>query len=635
MKSVTSLRLLTLAALFASAANAGMLVSLDFENPSSFAQVANSVGTIDTFMGKPGRALRSQNSPVTTGRLPVVNSEADLAKLTLGFDLHLSTLRPVRVVITSLSADAKPTGSRTATVFPPVAGSFYRFGLDLDKTRPLDGTFDPLAPFIEFTFESEGDATLTLDNLSYTAPSFYVSPTGSDAADGRTPATAFATPQRAADAARAGDVVLLMEGTYTSPGNPDISNVPAETMNSPLWRPWWVERTGGNITLKNAGTPAAWIVFRAHPGQNAVLFNADGWHGVRFGQTAAYVEVRGLTIQGDSPNLNLADATADAALGEKNGLLYHGAARFNANGILADGRPGKTPDQRPHHLRIIGNHLFDHSGAGVTLIGIEHVTIEGNLSHGNCHAMRYGSSSFSTLLTWDWDDTQSHRIFFVGNISHSNRTDVPCSIIEHDEKGNPLPRKLTDKFSDGNGIIVDVNQNNKKSKHVDYPPYNGRTLVQNNLVYNNGGSGIHTVNADHVDIVHNTAWLNSASLKIEYSQIYTYASDDVLIANNILVAPVADTAAGEKPEPVNALKGKNGTVTFAHNLYFGGNIPPTLGAGDALGDPLFFDTSKADFHLPPQSPAIRKAGSAAWPAPLTDLEGKQRTNPASIGAYEH
>jgi Right handed beta helix region len=596
-----------------SSASAGSLLALDFETPlASGVTATNGIGSVDTFMGQSGHAL-SAAGRISTGRIPVSNTESDLAKLTVGFDVHVATPAPVRVTLASFDSTGRRTGARTATVIPPVAGSYYRFGVDLDKTEKLDGTFDPLAPLIEFTFAA--DTTLRIDNISYTAPSFYVSPAGSDSADGRTAATAFATPQRAADVAGPGDVILLMDGTYVSPGYPDISDVPADTVNSPLWRPWWVEKTGGNVTFRHSGAPAAWIVFRAHPGHRPVLFNAEGWHGVRFGLTSAYIEVRGLTIQGNAPQLDLAEATADAARFEKDGLLYHGAARFNANGILADGRAEKGSGPRPHHLRIIDNTLADHSGAGVTLIGIEHVTIEGNVSRDNCHFMRYGSSGLSTLLTWNWDAGTGHKIFFIRNTSHGNRTDVPCSIVEHDENGKPLPRRLTDKFSDGNGIIIDVNRNNAKSVHVAYAPYHARTLVQHNLVYNNGGSGIHTVSSDHVDILYNTAYLNSASPHIQYSQIYTYASDDVRIAGNILVAPVADVAAGEKPEPVNLIRGKNGTVTFTDNLYFGGNLPPFLGEGDRIADPLFVNPSRdpavADFRLRPGSPASNHGAYAS------------------------
>jgi hypothetical protein len=312
------------AALFnvAQTGNAGTLAALTFDTSTLAADVEAAKGTVDTYQGSASNALvlnldtSVKNANIATEQIAVTNTEADLAKLTFSFDLNISALQPVRAIISSYDTKGKFTGSRVATVHPPVAGSYYRFGIDLDKTSKLKGKFDPLAPKVSFAFEtaSKQNATLAIDNISYTAPSFYVSPTGDDNADGRTAKTAFATPQRAADAAKAGDVVLLMEGKYTSLGNPDISDVPKATQTSGTWRPWWVEKSGGNVTIKNAGSPAAWIVVRNHPGHKPVLFNAHGWHGVRFGLTASYVEVRGLTIQGDRPNIKLEDAVADGAI---------------------------------------------------------------------------------------------------------------------------------------------------------------------------------------------------------------------------------------------------------------------------------------------------------------------------------
>ncbi len=194
--------------------------------------------------------------------------------------------------------------------------------------------------------------------------------------------------------------------------------------------------------------------------------------------------------------------------------------------------------------------------------------------------------------------------------------------------------------SDGNGIILDVNSgpdpNAKNTFHIP-SKYAGRTLVQNNLSFDNGGSGIHTVRANRVDIIGNTAYLNSASKNLEYSQIFSYGSEDVRIMNNILVAPIADVAKGEKPEPVNRLGGKNTDVVFSHNLYFGGNIPPALGEGDAIGDPEFMkptrDGKLADFHLQAGSPAIGKGMMLPF-APLLDRDAKMRKNPPTLGAFE-
>ena len=88
---------------------------------------------------------------------------------------------------------------------------------------------------------------------------------------------------------------------------------------------------------------------------------------------------------------------------------------------------------------------------------------------------------------------------------------------------------------------------------------------------------------------------------------------------------------------MNRLNGKNTRVIFSHNLYSGGNIAPTLGVGDVVGDPRFvkpsIDDTLADFHLRPGSPAIGK-GTLAPFSPILDLDGKTRGNTPSEGAYE-
>ena len=195
------------------------------------------------------------------------------------------------------------------------------------------------------------------------------------------------------------------------------------------------------------------------------------------------------------------------------------------------------------------------------------------------------------------------------------------------------------KISDGNGIILDFNRNTGDRPN---DVYIGRTLVQSNLCFDNGGSGIHTVQADHVDIINNTVYLNSASTALTYSQMYSYGSKDVNFINNIMVAPVANTAAGESPEPVNKLGGFCSDITFANNIYFGGNIAPTLGYNDRIADPKFINASTdplaADFRLQSTSPAIN-GGSIMYDfLPWNDPEGHKRREGGKmpdIGVFEN
>jgi hypothetical protein len=111
----------------------------------------------------------------------------------------------------------------------------------------------------------------------------------------------------------------------------------------------------------------------------------------------------------------------------------------------------------------------------------------------------------------------------------------------------------------------------------------------------------------------------------------------VRIINNILVAPVADVAGGEKPEPVNRNSGDSKNVVFSHNVYFGGNIAPTLGEGDVAGDPMFVnparDADPTGFRLKPGSPALR-TGVVTPFVPYRDLGGSPRLPRPSRGAYQ-
>jgi hypothetical protein len=632
-------------------------------------QTMNADGTVDTYMGEPSKSLvmradlagvkstQAASAKLSTGRLSVKNTVSDLASLTLNFDLKVNQLRPVRVLVSSYDAAGNFTGSRSKIVYPPIAHSYYRFGVDLSTMQADKGVFDPLSGTIEFSFEVADDLgpntisrteamTVSIDNLTYSAPSYYVSATGDDKADGRSPATAFATPQRAADVATAGDVVMIMNGLYKNATAADPSNVPREIIDNVRWRPWRMPKAGTTLEIRSQGKPAEWVVFRNYPGHSPVLYNdGTGWQVIKVDVPAAYVEIRGLEIKGNASINKLADAEADYAIERKDGAMYHGAASFNSNGITVDNRAGVDNrvggegDTRVHHLRIINNEIYDNSGAGATIMAAEYITFEGNRSYNNCHFMRYAASGLGTLYPWNWDRGTGHKIFHIGNIVYGNRTDVKAGIVYLDVKGVPKPRSVTDDYTDGNGIIVDTNRNSAVTGFVKFGPYIGRTLVQNNLVFNNGGSGIHTVDADHVDIFYNTAYLNSASTKQDYSQIYTHSSEDVRISHNILVAPVANVATGEKPEPVNRNTGKNKNVTFDHNLYFGGNIAPTMGQGDRIGDPLFINGSRdpntADFRLSPNSPARGAGVQSALTVPLINRADEPRSvkSAPNLGAY--
>ena len=145
---------------------------------------------------------------------------------------------------------------------------------------------------------------------------------------------------------------------------------------------------------------------------------------------------------------------------------------------------------------------------------------------------------------------------------------------------------------------------------------------------NNGGSGIHTFKADHVDIINNTAYGNGTV--VGYPDIFTNACQDVNIINNIMYARTGGDC-NSKP--------KNATEIYSHNVYFNGKVG-FQGANDLIIDPQFMNLSTdvllGNFNLKSTSPAIDQGNNTAGFFSQKDILGiarPQGTKP-DRGAYE-
>lgn len=510
----------------------------------------------------PGPLAAVWSVGMSTGPLPVACTERDVKKLALAFDLSASAARPVRVTIESFGADRQRTGGLAATIYPAAPDFYHRHVLDLG-TMAADGqgTFSPQDPFVSITFRIAADGgwpatgnRILVDNLSYAGPAWYVSPSGNDASnDGLSAEHPLATVQNALNRARPGDVIMVMDGSYAS--------------------------AGSVAHIRGTGSPAAWLVLRAHPGQRPV-FRSTGWDCVKIGQgnnttrstapATAYVEVRGLTIEGCAKDV-------ESKYKDKIGKPE---PETNGNGFSSDGR---FQVETPHHLRIADCIVFDCPGGGMNAIDSDRVAFENNHVYGNCHWMIYAGSGISNLHGSNFENTPlEYRLLVRNNRCHDNYCTQRWS--------------KTGKISDGNGIIVDDMRNTQTPSPTGI--YQGRVLVQGNVSYLNGGSGMHAFSSNHVDFINNTAYGNN--LVMDYSQIGLTACSDCRMLNNIIVAP-AD-------KPINRVNGNSKDIVISHNLYFGGNTPPTASDSPVTADPLFVDAAKGDFRLKPGSPALRAGG---------------------------
>ncbi|GGM92945.1 hypothetical protein GCM10011609_33000 [Lentzea pudingi] len=411
------------------------------------------------------------------------------------------------------------------------------------------------------------------------ATTYFVSPSGSDGNAGTSAAQPFKTIQKAADSTGPGDVVQLMNGTYreTAPGR-DVVNI------------------------TRSGIPGAPITYEAFPGHKPVLTPVTGWHGVRI-TGASHIKVRGLEVAGDAASISLEEARKQA--GQKKAV-------FNTNciGAYKDEKSGKAS----HHLEITGNHVHHCPGGGISAIDADHVTIDRNRVNSTSWYTEYATSGISVLRALDEGpgDPSQYKIRITGNVVHDNETKVVWTKL--------------DRHSDGNGIIIDT----LKDKDNSDPAYKGRVLVANNLSFDNGGSGIHSYKSQHVDIVNNTAYLNSRSTNMEpYANIFAAMSDDVRILNNVSYV--------REGKPTNSTH-RNTNVTYDHNIYFGGEKPEAMGPKDLVADPGLAkpgtDLATADFRLTEGSPAIDSG--TAFELPANDIAGKQRKAGSAVdrGAFE-
>jgi hypothetical protein len=392
-----------------------------------------------------------------------------------------------------------------------------------------------------------------------------VRPGGSDAASGRSAEEAFGTLQRAADATEPGDTVLAMEGTYTNaaPGYTAL------------------------LLITRSGTETAPIRYRAHPGQKARLF-FDCYQGIRVAG-ASYIEVEGFEVDGSRGGITLELARR---------YEKENRADCDNDGIVI-GPPGEFGKPRapfPHHVRVAGNTVHHCSGAGISAYLADHVTIESNAVHGCAWYSPWAKSGIS--LGWGRDadgETNAYKNVIRGNVAHDN--------------ANLIPWRTKKKITDGNGIIVDSMRNQDRKK---FPPYRGSTLVEGNVCFNNGGSGMHALESDRVHFVGNVSFQNAREVK-DGCEMFGMDCSDVLVLNNAIV-----TRPGLRANDTRSWHGPNTGLFYDYNTYSNTTRIAARGPHDAVADPGFVHAStnaaEADFRFRSGSAHVANGfpGLEAW-----------------------
>lgn len=297
----------------------------------------------------------------------------------------------------------------------------------------------------------------------------------------------------------------------------------------------------------------------------------------------------------------------------------YSAVMLHASYIIFDGFEVKAIEG--HGIESVGNHhtvvknCYAHHCGAAGIVGFQndYMVIENNITCFNAFTNEWQCSGISICSPVAFDKIPGFHFIVRNNISYGNDVHVP-----HPEW----------KYSDGNGIIIDVFRNNG---------YKNGALVENNLAYYNGGRGIHVFMSDNVTVRNNTCYKNIKNREIASARcdMDSYDSSNCTFINNIVYSGGFDNTYA-----VQDHTSKNNV--WKNNLFYNGKINRTNSSAvidETTGnifdrDPLFVDEGQ-DFRLQQGSPAI-DAGTAEFDVPGTDLDNTGRpADKVDIGCYEY
>jgi len=385
---------------------------------------------------------------------------------------------------------------------------------------------------------------------------------GSDGNSGLSPQSAFATLDKASSLVVPGATVYVFSATYSA-----------------------FDASGATLTVATAGSANAWITFVAYPGQHPVIqVYPHAWQGVHILGSAAYVVIDGFEVAGLRSSVDPGKAKKDHG---RDGL-------YNENCIDLDGASQGTI---VNNVVIRNNYVHDCTGAGIGGDQVDYVTVDNNVVAYNAFYSAYGQSGITLYHQTDIDGNTGYKTYVVANLAYGNRQEVPTL--------NSSPPQITD----GNAIIIDSNLHAGSGG----TPYGGRTYIANNIVYANGGRGVHVFSSQHVDAVNNTAYRDMRTPAITTGELDAIDAYDVNLLNSIGVA--------DKTKQVDSGYGDS-SVTYDYNVYFGTTQVPVSGPHDIVANPRFISPAKDDFGLGRFSPAYHSGTD--YLAPAVDYFGNLR-----------
>lgn len=285
---------------------------------------------------------------------------------------------------------------------------------------------------------------------------------------------------------------------------------------------------------------------------------------------------------------------------------------------------GIVAERGVHHVTIINNRVHDCPGSGISCAYDDYYHIEGNECFNNAAGgWLSGISIYQPKARAEdaaWIAAKGARIVVRGNHSHHNLTKAG----EH---------------TDGNGIIIDDFQNLQNGSTAGN--YVQPTLVEGNLVHDNGGKGIQVTWADNVTVRGNTSVGNGLDplMGTWRGEISISQSKGAKVEDNIAVAKRGAGTLRDNRAYINtAYNNYQNTTTFRGNIGWDAAGTPSVqndGAASPGDGVTWIDPQLGDDFLPRAAAARGKGwGASAEPEPEEPEEPEEPVEPTPVDPHE-
>lgn len=485
---------------------------------------------------------------------------------------------------------------------------------------------------------------------------------GNDANNGLTSQTAFQTFDAATSGVTPGDSIVIIGVYHNASYNPNFSY--SNNHDAHLWH------SENSIRINNLhGAPGAYITITSFDENTKI--KGDGGNIFRV-QNSSYLRISHLEIEGEVNNIPLSTAnqlqfvyldanttanplsptSADIQYRDQDcvsncvpGSVAVGEVYTNLSGM--DVRRPSYVDTRGmylskvNHIDILENHIHHMPGGGLRVSDCEDINIIGNEVN-DCSRKSYsGTHGLVVTKATSTRTDNDYRIYIQRNKVHHN----------YNEQFSWAPTKvvITPHIDEGKGISLQRNETTyQNSGAINVNWEHGRILVENNLCYFNGFSGIHSNDGNRIDFINNTCYFNSYTKSITEGitsnnggniGISAQGGSDIRIFNNISVID-----AGLSKSAISSNISTNDGLVIEDNIIYGTSLSgitssinenanvASIQVNTQMVDPLFVDPVNFNYRLQHNSPAVDIANNHA---PTNDYSDATRDLTPDLGAFEY